>query len=135
MYLYLNTTERDSFVIALVNAGGDIRTKTVKSERKHSEKLLASIQRMLLQAKVSLSDVRGIAAVKGPGSFVSLRIGISTANALAYALQVPAIGVSKEKGIDEIAALFARRQPSSKNVRIIMPEYGRDPDIIPKKRG
>ena len=133
MYLYINTTERDSFAIALVNDEGAVRSKTVTSNRQHSEKLLSSIQQLLKQAKSSLSEVKGIAAVKGPGSFVSLRIGISTANALAYALQVPAIGVSKEKGIDEVARLFKRRRSSKPT--IIMPEYGREPDIIPKKRG
>ena len=132
MYLYINTTERDSFTIALVDGGGVARAKTVTSERKHSEKLLASITQLLKQAKSSLSDIRGIAAAKGPGSFVSLRIGISTANALAYALNVPVISVTKEKGIDEVAALFKRRSPFTK---IITPEYGREPDIVMKKRG
>lgn len=134
MYLYINTTERDSFVIALVNDDGVIRTKTVASNRQHSEKLLKSIQALLKSAKASLDDVRGVAAVKGPGSFVSLRIGISTANALAYALQIPVIGVSKEQGIDEIAALFKRRRVSSKAPRIVLPEYGREPDITAKKK-
>lgn len=135
MYLYINTTERDSFVIALVSADGAVRKKTVQSYRKHSEKLLSSITRMLEQAKASLTDIQGIATVKGPGSFVSLRIGISTANALAYALQIPVIGVSKEQGIDKIAGLFKRRRASSKAPRIVLPEYGREPDIIMKKRG
>ncbi|MBI2050784.1 MAG: tRNA (adenosine(37)-N6)-threonylcarbamoyltransferase complex dimerization subunit type 1 TsaB [Parcubacteria group bacterium] len=135
MYLYINTTERDSFAVALVNDGGVVRTKTVASNRQHSEKLLASIQRMLSQAKASLSDIRGIACVRGLGSFVSLRIGIATANALAYALQIPVVGVSKEQGIDKIAVLFKRRRKTSKTPAIIIPEYGREPDIIPKKRG
>ncbi len=135
MYLYINTTERDSFVIALVNDEGVIRKKTVRSVRQHSEKLLRSIKQLLKSVSASLSDVKGIAAVRGPGSFVSLRIGISTANALSYGLGVPVIGVSKEQGIDEIAARFLRRRPSSKTARIVLPEYGREPDIIPKKRG
>lgn len=134
MHLYLNTTERDSFVIALIGDDGVVRKKTVQSYRKHSEKLLASITQMLKQAKASLSDMRGIAAARGPGSFTSLRIGIATANALSYALQIPVIGVSKEQGIDEIAGLFKHRRTQSRT-RVIIPEYGREPDITMKKRG
>ena len=132
MYVYINTTERDSFTIALASDDGAVRAKTVESQRQHSEKLLKSIQALLKSAKASLNDVKGIAVVKGPGSFVSLRIGISTANALAYSLKIPVISVSKEKGIDEIAALFKRRSSFTK---IIIPEYGHEPDIVMKKRG
>jgi len=134
MYLCIDTTERDSFTIALLNDRGVVRSKTVASNRQHSEKLLKSITQLLKQGKSSLGEVKGIAAVKGPGSFVSLRIGISTANALSYALKVPIVGVSKEKGIDEIAALFKRRRVLSKTPSIITPEYGREPDIVMKKK-
>ncbi|OJI06186.1 tRNA (adenosine(37)-N6)-threonylcarbamoyltransferase complex dimerization subunit type 1 TsaB [bacterium CG10_46_32] len=131
MYLYINTTERDSFELALIGESKLIKKKIVKSNRQHSEKLLKSIQALLKSGTSSLADIKGVAAVKGPGSFVSLRIGISTANALAYALQVPIVGVSQEKGIDEIAQLFKRLTSFTK---IITPEYGREPDMVMKKR-
>lgn len=131
MYLYINTTERDSFVIALVAGEKAVKKKTVKSLRKHSEKLLKSITGLLAQADISLSDIKGIATVKGPGSFTSLRIGIATANALAYGLGIPVVGIAQAQEMGGIAKLFKGRRRSS--VSIVVPEYGREPDIIMKK--
>lgn len=129
MYLYLNTTERDSFTIALVKGERVIKKRTVKSERKHSEKLLKSIDML----RRGLSGIKGIAVVKGPGSFTSLRIGITTANALAYGLGIPVVGIAKEQVIAEVAKLFRPRH-ASRRFAIVVPEYGREPDIIMKKR-
>lgn len=134
MYLYINTTERDSFTIALIEGDRVAKNKIVKSERKHSEKLLKSIQALLKSAKAALSDIKGVAAVKGPGSFTSLRIGIATANALAYGLGIPVIGVSSEQKLESVSKLFARRK-SKRAIHVVVPEYGREPDIIMKKRG
>ncbi|MBI4122468.1 MAG: tRNA (adenosine(37)-N6)-threonylcarbamoyltransferase complex dimerization subunit type 1 TsaB, partial [Parcubacteria group bacterium] len=127
MYLYLNTTERDSFTIALLVGERIVKRRTVKSERKHSEKLLKSIAGMLKQSKTPLSDIKGIAVVQGPGSFTSLRIGIATANALAYGLGIPVSGVAKEQEIAEVVTLFRPRY-ASRRIAIAVPEYGREPD-------
>ena len=132
MYLYINTTERDSFEVALVGESGVIRKKTVQSHRKHSEKLLASITQMLKQAELSLRDIQGIAAVKGPGSFTSLRIGITTANALAYGLSVPIAGIDKSDNYTGFTSkLFSKRL---RNPSIIVPEYGLEPHITESKK-
>jgi len=42
-----------------------------------------------------MHNIKGVIVVKGPGSFTSLRIGVSVANALGYALGVPVAGVEK----------------------------------------
>ena len=133
MYLYLNTTERDSFAIALIAGERVIKKRTIQSFRKHSEKLLKSIAALLASGGYSLKDIKGIAAVKGPGSFTSLRIGIATANALAYGLRIPVIGVSAEQELAGLSKLFGRRK-SKRGISIVTPEYGREPDIIMKER-
>ncbi|MAG28999.1 tRNA (adenosine(37)-N6)-threonylcarbamoyltransferase complex dimerization subunit type 1 TsaB [bacterium] len=126
MYLYINTTERDLFEIALIGKNGVIRKKKVKSERKHSEKLLASIQKLLTLSKTLLQDINGIAVVKGPGSFTSLRIGITTANALAYALQIPIFGINSSDVKPTLRTnLFQKRGTK----RVVVPTYGQPPHI------
>lgn len=122
MYLYLNTTERDSFEVALIDERGIVKRKKVKSARRHSEKLLRTINDLLNSRERGLA---GIAVVKGPGSFTSLRIGISTANALAYALAVPVVGVKPDFPLEKLADLF--NKPSKKG--IVLPTYGGEPNI------
>lgn len=59
----------------------------------HSEKLLGVIDNCLKSAGVELKDVSAIAVSSGPGSFTGLRIGMSTAKALAFGLELPVIAV------------------------------------------
>lgn len=132
MHLYLDTTERDSFVVALIAEGKIVKNKTVRSERKHSEKLLKTIAALLKSIKKSRLDIVGIAVVKGPGSFTSLRIGVSTANALAYGLGVQVVGVGKDEPLSKIGGLFNRKRRGRK-VNIVLPEYGQEPNITIKR--
>jgi len=59
----------------------------------HSERLMPAIDRLLQEASLSVNEIQGIALALGPGSFTGLRIGVSTAKGLAYALRVPVAGV------------------------------------------
>jgi len=128
MYLYINTTERDSFEIALFDKDFVIKKKRVQSHRKHSEKLLKSIEQILSSKKAQLKDVQGIMVVRGPGSFTSLRIGITTANALAFGLNIPVKGVDKVENLNIITSSIDNIF-KSKNKIIVIPEYGREPHI------
>jgi tRNA threonylcarbamoyladenosine biosynthesis protein TsaB len=59
----------------------------------HSERLLAAVDRVLADARWAPRDVQGLAVSIGPGSFTGLRIGVSTAKGLAWALGVPIAAV------------------------------------------
>ena len=59
----------------------------------HSEKLTVFIQKVLAKANVQLKDLDVIAVSKGPGSYTGLRIGVSVAKGLCYALEKPLIAV------------------------------------------
>jgi tRNA threonylcarbamoyladenosine biosynthesis protein TsaB len=61
--------------------------------RRHAETLTPMIEFVTQQAEVSLDELGAIAVDTGPGLFTGLRVGISTAKALAYALGLPMIGV------------------------------------------
>ena len=62
--------------------------------RRHAEILTPSIEFTCRQARVDLREVGVIAVDLGPGLFTGLRVGVSTAKAMAQALRVPVIGVS-----------------------------------------
>ena len=61
--------------------------------RRHSERLMATVDWILEEAGLSLDRVELLAISKGPGSFTGLRIGIATWKALALANDLPLVGV------------------------------------------
>lgn len=60
----------------------------------HSTTLLPLCEQLLRSAGTALRDVGLIACAQGPGSFTGLRIGLSTAKGLAWADELPCMGVS-----------------------------------------
>ncbi len=71
----------------------------------HSEKLLTLIQELCNEQKMKLSQLDGVAISIGPGSFTGLRIGLSTAKGLCFALEKPLIAVPTFLSIAKSAAL------------------------------
>jgi tRNA threonylcarbamoyladenosine biosynthesis protein TsaB len=87
---------------------------------KLAETLNTQIKNILNKLSISLDDIQGLAIYKGPGSFTGLRIGISVANALAYAQSIPIVAKGGENWIQEsIDALL-----DGQNHKIAAPEYG-----------
>lgn len=60
----------------------------------HAESLHVFIDIVLKESHTSLSDIDAIAVSKGPGSYTGLRIGVSAAKGLCFALNKPLIAVS-----------------------------------------
>ena len=60
----------------------------------HSENLNKFIQEVIKESKHQLIDLHAIAVSIGPGSYTGLRIGVSSAKGLAYALNIPVIAIS-----------------------------------------
>jgi len=59
----------------------------------HGEKLHVFIEEVIAEAQIRLIDLNAISVSKGPGSFTGLRIGVSTAKGLCYALDKPLIAI------------------------------------------
>jgi len=87
---------------------------------KLAETLNSKIGEILNKSSIAYEDLGGVAVFKGPGSFTGLRIGMSAANALAYAQDIPIVTASGEDWIAQ--AIKAIR--SGQNDKIATPEYG-----------
>ena len=59
----------------------------------HAEKLHDFIQDTLDDNKLKMEDLSAVAISKGPGSYTGLRIGVSSAKGLCFALDIPLISV------------------------------------------
>lgn len=60
----------------------------------HAESLHVFIDAVLKESKVNVADIDAVAVSKGPGSYTGLRIGVSAAKGLCFALNKPLISVS-----------------------------------------
>lgn len=64
------------------------------ASRQHMRHILPVIRRTIRQAGVELKDIHQIAATYGPGLVGSLLVGLNTAQAIAYGLNIPIIPVN-----------------------------------------
>ena len=65
----------------------------------HAERLHIYIAEVLEQAKVSKTDIDAVAVSEGPGSYTGLRIGVSAAKGLCFALNIPLIATNTLKAL------------------------------------
>ena len=79
--------------VALINEAGEVTMETSDQKMNHLQNLMAMVDSILSKRGLSISDLTYIAVSEGPGSFTGIRIGVSTARALAQALNLQTIGV------------------------------------------
>ncbi len=105
----------------------------------HAEKLHEFIRQAVDEASIELSTLKAIAVSQGPGSYTGLRIGVSAAKGLCFALNIPLIAVSTLESLAlsisitegfKIPLLDARRMevysavfnPKNESIRIVKAE-------------
>ena len=94
---------------------GVVRASHVLAGQSHSDLLLPAVARLMVEAGLGFSQLDVIAFGAGPGSFTGLRIACGAAQGLAFAHDLPVVGVSSLEALAEasgaarvIAALDAR---------------------------
>ncbi|MFE3846489.1 tRNA (adenosine(37)-N6)-threonylcarbamoyltransferase complex dimerization subunit type 1 TsaB [Flavobacterium sp. LB3P45] len=84
--------------VALAIEGKTILCKEIAEEGySHAERLHVFIEEILIEAGITVNDLVAIAVSQGPGSYTGLRIGVSAAKGLSYALNIPLIAVDTLK--------------------------------------
>ena len=80
--------------VALAKGGKTIVCKEIAEEGySHAERLHVFIEEIIKEAGIMFNDLSAIAVSQGPGSYTGLRIGVSAAKGLCYALEIPLIAV------------------------------------------
>ena len=80
--------------VSLANGGKTILCKEIAEEGySHAERLHVFIEEIIKEAGISLNDLSAVAVSQGPGSYTGLRIGVSAAKGLCFALGIPLIAV------------------------------------------
>jgi tRNA threonylcarbamoyladenosine biosynthesis protein TsaB len=92
LILHLETSTTNCSV-ALSEGTRLLALKELNNGYTHNENLNVFIEEVLNEAGRSYQDLEALSVSLGPGSYTGLRIGVSAAKGLAYALDVPVIGV------------------------------------------
>jgi tRNA threonylcarbamoyladenosine biosynthesis protein TsaB len=80
--------------VSLAKDGQTILCKEIAEQGySHAERLHVFIEEILKKTKVKIQELHAVAVSKGPGSYTGLRIGVSTAKGLCYALGIPLIAL------------------------------------------
>jgi len=79
--------------VAISKNGETIALKEVSDGYSHAEKLHVFIKDTLADNALTYADLNAIAVSKGPGSYTGLRIGVSAAKGLCFALDIPLIAL------------------------------------------
>ena len=107
-------TSCDETAAAVLEDGRRIRSSVIASQdtihapyggivpelasRRHVEAVWPVVKEALARAGATLTDLDGIAATAGPGLIGSLLVGLSFGKALAFALDIPLVGVNHLEG-------------------------------------
>lgn len=92
MILYINTEDARTVTVALKNSQKILDCLSMKNKY-GSQILLPSIIKILKKNKLQFSDLTDIEVTTGPGSYTGLRVGVSVAQALGLALNIPVNGL------------------------------------------
>jgi tRNA threonylcarbamoyl adenosine modification protein YeaZ len=118
--LFIDTVSQAGVRVAIKQADKLIVERFWLGDRQQAEQLLPGILELLIEQQLEWSDLTDIQVVNYGGSFTSLRIGVVTANALAYALNLAVAGTSGQS-------------LQSDGYQIVEPEYSGQPNITIKK--
>ena len=150
MFLAIKTDQDPTEIYLLDSAGEILEQKVWRAERRLARDLLGEVEQLVIASAAKQStdemtglprqaslpcndntwdDLTGIIVFSGPGSFTGLRIGITTANAIAYSNKIPIVGASGDDWIID----GMKKLNENKDDKIVLPEYGAPATITKPK--
>lgn len=127
MYLAIRTDNSQAEIYLLNGQSVVQRQKVWLAERTLARDLPGEVDNLV---DGDYGQLTGVLVYRGPGSFTGLRIGITVANAVAYAQSLPIVATAGENwlvdGVDQLN--------NGAGDKIALPEYGAAPHITPPRK-
>ncbi len=98
-----------SAAVGLIDAATPLAAATLATDRRHAEEISPLVQKLLADSGIGLGDLGLLVVDRGPGRFTGLRVGLATIKTLAFALDVPVVGLTSL----EILAAVVRSRPGA----------------------
>ena len=92
MILKIDTTKTEKITVELEDKKSLLKDEVFEKQKMGSQVLLPLIVKILKKNKIDFKDLTGIVVNTGPGSFTGTRVGVTVANVLGYALNLPVNG-------------------------------------------
>jgi len=122
MALILNIdTALDDAMVSLAEDGSVLQSAINAKKNDHAAWIQGAIQKLLENGKYSMRNLNAVGVSIGPGSYTGLRIGLSTAKGLCYALQIPLIAVGTLEVL-AYSAVKALNGTTTDNERVAPPD-------------
>lgn len=128
MTLFIDTSDFDNLTLALVE-GAIVMIHKAELAFNENYKTNAELEKFLNHQKVKMSDLKKVIVCSGPGSFTGIRVGVSMAQGLGFALKIPVIAIPKSKIPKDI-----RKLDSVKGGKTLVMNYGQKPNITLTKK-
>lgn len=101
--LHIETSTR-SCSVALSFQGELLSVKESNdAEFSHGEQLTLYIEEVIAEASIEMKSISAVSVTSGPGSYTGLRIGVSTAKGICFALDIPLIAIDSMVNLAELA--------------------------------
>jgi tRNA threonylcarbamoyladenosine biosynthesis protein TsaB len=96
LLLHINTSLGKA-ITGLSNGKDIVAWRENSVQKDHSSFLQPAIQDILSEAGVGINDIAAVTVINGPGSYTGLRVGLSAAKGICFAMQKPLITISTLK--------------------------------------
>ena len=108
--ILLIETATSSCSVAVAENGMILACKELNEQNIHASYITLFIDEVMKSACKNYSDLDAVAISKGPGSYTGLRIGVSTAKGLCFALDIPLISVDTLEAMADGARKIVENQ-------------------------
>lgn len=128
MILFIDTSEFSALTFAIIN-GGTVKISSSEVAFNENYRTNLLLEKFLKHHKVDMSELKKIIVCSGPGSFTGIRVGVSLAQALGFALNIPVIAIPKSKVPGDV-----RKLNTVKGGKSLVVNYGQKPNITKAKK-
>ncbi|PIT90520.1 MAG: hypothetical protein COU22_01685 [Candidatus Komeilibacteria bacterium CG10_big_fil_rev_8_21_14_0_10_41_13] len=132
MILFINTSQADLIDLKLIKRRKVVKELVSHESYKHAELLLTMINELVGDVK----KIKALVVVSGPGAFSALRLGLATANTLAWSLKLPIIEVSVKEAEENLIEVLDKKLYNKVKGKFIpvTPNYGKEANITKPKK-